>query len=147
MKDRIIIGLMLTLLLSVMGCKSNTQLNHSKKVTFSKSNCFRKCPVYSLEFDSKGHAHYKGYKNVSETGGHDFEIAKDELGRLNGILEGIDFSNLQESYNTNIRDLPSTTIVYGGKKITYKGSRNVPRELKALSAHLENILKDKNFIH
>jgi hypothetical protein len=128
--------------LFAISCKSSKieGLNPEEAIiTYSKSRCFGRCPVYDLYIFNDGKILYKGIENVSKTGTYQSTINLEELDRIKLLLNNLD---IQSNQNKLIRDMPVTTLIFNGTKTTYNETK-IPENLKIVN---DLIKKGKNKI-
>jgi len=146
-------------LLGLISCKSNKNVvvdNTEQKVetkgtiqtdlgekllTFSKSGCYGRCPVYSIDIFDKGVAQYTGRSYTDKEGLWQKTLTK---GQMSLVLVGIrtaDFPNLDVEYKSMIPDLPRTTFEYfgGEEPKTVTGKETLPEQIKELKDLMEDL--------
>ena len=124
--------------LLVLGCKPSKlkKLNPQEAIiTYSKSRCFGRCPVYDLYIFDDGKVLYSGIENVSKIGNHESSISQQELGEIKSLLNNID---LKSNQNQLVRDMPVTTLIFNGDKITYNETK-IPEDFQAINNLIKNI--------
>lgn len=132
----------------MIGCKhQKSTTNNSDSITIEEYACEGVCPVYTLTFFSNGSAKYNGIMNVIKEGEHVLEFSNEEINSLFDSVSKINFSELNNTYNSLIVDLPVTVIKYGEKRIEINDIRLAPESLKALISQLQALARRTNFIN
>lgn len=110
--------------------------------TLTKTPCFGKCPAYTVNVYRSGCATYNGKSHVEKTGEHTARIGTDTMALLLAKAEAIGFFNLQEVYDSQVTDLPTTTIAIaaGGRSKQVKARHQVPQQFKDFAAYAEGLL-------
>ena len=124
--------------LFVFSCKSSKMEDLKVEeaiITYSKSRCFGRCPVYDLYIFDDGNVLYKGIENVSKMGTHQATISQEELDKIKSLLNNLD---LQSNQYTLMRDKPVTTLIFNGGKIAYNET-DVQEKLKVLNDLVKKI--------
>ncbi|HVV55791.1 MAG TPA: DUF6438 domain-containing protein [Mucilaginibacter sp.] len=75
-------------------------IDHRKvrKLSFSTTACFGKCPVFDLHIESDGTAEYDAYNYNSETGRFTGKIDSIKLNQLFGLIEYLNLKSLNDNY-------------------------------------------------
>jgi len=97
-------------------------------------------PLYTIEILDNGMARYTGIANVSFIGERLIELDKQEYKDIVDRFESGSFSDFETSYKGKLRDIPLTSITYGGHKITYQEVA-CPKNLQQLVALVEGVVK------
>ncbi len=118
-------------------------------ITFEKSPCFGTCPTYKAEIYENGTIDFTGTRFVKLVGNFKINIGEDWVKDTRKKAFEIGFMEMEEKYDGNVTDLPSThtMINYKGtsKKVTAR--YNIPNELKDFNTSIHNdimALIDKN---
>lgn len=82
---------------------------------------------------NNGEVVYKGLQNVALKGEHKFSLSKNQLQEIEEELKKVDFNTKNEV----IRDLPTTTLKYNGKKLSVRNKEKI----KGLVRLLEKIIE------
>ncbi|QQR85504.1 MAG: hypothetical protein IPJ76_12900 [Flavobacteriales bacterium] len=111
--------------------------------TLTKTPCFGKCPAYTVNVYRSGYATYNGKSHVEKTGEYMAHVGMDTLALLLAKAEAIGFFDLQDVYDSQVTDLPSTTIVVaaGGRSKQVKARHQVPQQFKDFAAYAEGLLQ------
>lgn len=140
--------------LFIIGCKANkgTSKSNSKNADdvvyfLKKGACFGRCPIYSLSIYGNGLAEYNGVKFTDRLGKYQKKLSKEEVSGLETLFGSTDFSQIQSFYESNIPDLPSTTVGYleTDTLALFVGKEERPIELKKLQYALENISESEGW--
>lgn len=133
---------------SIINCGSLDSLKISKEkdiqenknliISFEKTPCFGKCPIYKIILFNDGSGIYHGIKFTDNLGKHHFYIKKSELKSIIDLSKKIKFNLIEENkyFNSFIQDLPSTIITIKNHQIKY--NENVPEELINLENYIYN---------
>ena len=122
---KIALSLIATLLLAQM-CKENPGKFWQKEDTeftlqISKTPCYGKCPIYTLNIDQDGSAHFEGERFTDIKGTHDTVLSKADMDTLKTRLSEADFHNLDSLYYDEMTtDLPSTVFTLKAPKADYR---------------------------
>lgn len=113
--------------------------HHIRKISFSKSVCFGRCPAYDLTIDQNGktvffaHAYnfsdelpkanrklrkgetyenmgYETYQELHSEGTYQCVIGKQDLDTLFSLIDYLDFPRLREGYSIPVTDNPTAEI-------------------------------------
>jgi hypothetical protein len=110
-----IIILITFILISCFQKKVEKKRNISK-IIFETGGCYGKCPYTAVEIDSSLTFKFYGGE-YSDVKGYFKGIVSEEIwDSLNLKLEGINFTQLDSSYEKSIDDLATEMIVYYGKQ-------------------------------
>lgn len=110
--------------------------------TITKTPCFGKCPAYTVHVYRSGFATYNGKSHVEKTGEHTAHVGTDTMALLLAKAEAIGFFDLQDVYDSQVTDLPTTTIAVaaGGRTKQVKARHHVPQQFKDFAAYAEGLL-------
>lgn len=110
--------------------------------TLTKTPCFGKCPAYSVNVYRSGFATYNGKSHVEKTGAHTAHVGTDTMALLLAKAEAIGFFDLEDVYDSQVTDLPTTTIAIaaGGRSKQVKARHQVPQQFKDFAAYAEGLL-------
>ncbi len=124
------------------------EIGDSLYITFERTACFGRCPIYKLRIFDSGFATYQGINFVERMGVFHTRYTIDQLAEIENYLEEADFYNLKDSYdNPNISDLPSKIMVvnkYDQKK-RVKGRYQVPDELISLFDKMDQWIENTDW--
>lgn len=109
--------------------------------------CFGKCPVYHFALAADGMANLEKKRNFAENGRYQMQL--DEATTINIIstLDKAKFMTLPDEYESDIPDLPTTTMIYrkGGTTKSVKAKEQLPQDLRDLQDKVELIIKGKGW--
>ena len=126
-----------------VGCNTSKKCSTDNEIVFSmsKTRCYGKCPVYTIDIYSNGHVIYEGKSNVDKIGKFEKNITQKELSDLKKAFLDSKFFDFEDEYVSNATDLPTTYILFrnNGKEKKIKDYHKAPKELKALEKLLDDI--------
>jgi len=104
--------------------------------------CFGSCPAYRLHVYRSGFATFEGRGDIEPMGMHRARIGADTLALLLAEAERSAFFSLDDEYDEEVTDLPSTYIqvVAGGRDKTVHGRYGIPPRFLAFRARIEELL-------
>jgi hypothetical protein len=107
-----------------------------------RTPCFGMCKAYRIEVFRSGFATYDGRMNMEKEGRHTARIDKDVLQDALQKAEALGFFGLQDKYDGEVTDLPSTflRIVANGKDKKVMGRVGQPQAFRQLVTELEALL-------
>lgn len=107
-----------------------------------RTPCFGMCKAYRIEVYRSGFATYDGRMNMEKEGRHTARIEKDVLQDALQKAEALGFFGLQDKYDGEVTDLPSTfvRIVANGKDKKVMGRVGQPQAFRQLVTELEALL-------
>ena len=111
-------------------------------IIYEKTPCFGSCPTFTMTIKGDDLSMvYKGKQNVSKKGEYHKTIREGELKGLMDAFAKAKFFELQDSYDGQVTDLPSTYVTYtlNGKTKKVKDRYKAPGELKDLEKALDDI--------
>jgi hypothetical protein len=107
-----------------------------------RTPCFGKCPTYVVRVRANGSAIYDGRRFVEREGMYEGLLTAEQMRSLLTRAEALGFFSLQDKYDGNVTDLPSTVIrIHTGdrdKKVV--GRVGTPRAFKDLAAYADSLL-------
>lgn len=141
------------IIFSFVSCNICKHTNKSDKInsfpiiTFQKTACYGKCPVYSLEIFENGLINFIGEKNIDKIGKYKKIISKKEIKELINSFVNINFFDFKDEYTSRKTDLPTTYISfsYSGSYKKIRDYSDAPKELRKLEKLIENIVKSENW--
>lgn len=120
-------------------------------LSYKKTPCFGKCPVYEVKFFRDGRASYNGKMNTEREGLWIGKIDKEMVDELRDKIQAVHFFDFENKYPTGdvqIADLPSTIInVRIGdmvKQVTDK--HDAPKALKSFEKYVEKKIEQVKWI-
>lgn len=120
----------------------------SLAISFEKTACFGRCPVYKVKIYQSGFATYEGINFSERLGLYSYWFTDLDIERIYQSALAIDFFELDEEYNNPlVSDLPSTQtrINLNGQDHKVKARMNVPEKLKMFQSELADILLDRDW--
>lgn len=111
-------------------------------LSIERTPCFGKCKAYRLNVYSSGYATYEGRSNVEKEGMHQAHIGRDTVMMILHEAERIAFFELDDVYDSQVTDLPSTVIriaVDERDKRVY-GRVDMPAKFRAFAEYIEELL-------
>jgi len=143
MRNSIIV--LFTIILAVFSCRStgNGMGENQFIIKMTKTPCYGKCPVYSIEIDKKGLTVLEGKKNLDKIGKFQLQLPESELKELIQTFVSSDFFQFQDEYISKKTDLSTTyiTFQYDGKLKKIRDYDGAPIELKNLEKKVEMLLE------
>lgn len=134
--------------MSILGCKhQKTSESKESSVSIQETACEGTCPVYSMTIHPTGKANYNGVVHVNTTGEQEYTFNEEAISGLFRILSEMDFSSLDEMYDSGVMDLPETVITYKEYRIVIKDRRIIPNNLKDLLEELQKLSRSTGFIN
>ena len=113
--------------------------------SLKKGGCYGSCPVYTLRIYNNQYTEFIGKQNTDKLGVFAKMIRKSEYDALVKKFDEAEFFAFDEVYESNIADLPLSTISYtkGELKKTIVGKMERPEVIHKLQFELENIAENK----
>ncbi|MBK8339180.1 MAG: hypothetical protein IPK99_03870 [Flavobacteriales bacterium] len=110
--------------------------------SIERTPCFGKCPAYRIKVYRSGYATYEGISNVERLGMNRGQVGLDTLAVLLKEAEAIGYFDLQDSYDRQVTDIPSTRLrmVSGARDKAILARAGVPPELKAFALRADELL-------
>ncbi len=111
-------------------------------LSFERTPCFGTCKAYRVHLYRSGYATYEGRANVEIMGHAQTRVDKALIDRLLHRAEGSGFYKLNDTYDSQVTDLPSTTIrlVANGRDKAVMGRASVPENFRGLANYMEEEL-------
>lgn len=132
----------------VMIVEKPAQPKDSLVISFEKTPCFGRCPVYKVKVYQSGFALYEGINFAEKMGMFSTFLTKLQIENIYQSAIEIGYFELDSEYNNPlITDLPSTIsrINYDGKDHRVMARNNVPEKLKVFHDNLSVTLLEKNW--
>jgi hypothetical protein len=87
------------------------------RMSLSRSNCYGRCPAYTVTIFGDGTAKYNGGRFTAIRGEHRSQVSYDDVSSLIEKFRTADFYSLADEYRANVTDNPiySVCISVGGK--------------------------------
>ncbi|WP_299121101.1 DUF6438 domain-containing protein [uncultured Tenacibaculum sp.] len=114
-------------------CSVSKNIKETPFIYYGKSSCLGKCPVFDMYIYNNGEVVYKGLQNVALKGEHKFSLSKNQLQEIEEELKKVDFNTKNEV----IRDLPTTTLKYNGKKLSVRNKEKIKDLVRLLEKIIE----------
>jgi hypothetical protein len=128
-------------------CKSTNQtIKKHVSLSFSKSQCFGDCPVYDATIYRNGKIEIDGKANVNNIGTNVYQDEDYDISEIFRLADKIKFEELEERYNTHVRDISRTTIKFKDKTIVVglkNGKQPIPSALLDLIEKIEKTIYNK----
>jgi hypothetical protein len=110
--------------------------------SLQRTPCFGQCKAYRIQVYRSGFAVYEGSSFVEKMGTHHGRVGTDTLAMLLRKAQEVDFFAMQDRYDSQVTDLPSTIIqvVAEGKNKKVVGRVGMPASFKAFAAYADELL-------
>lgn len=110
--------------------------------TLERTPCFGTCKAYRIEVYRSGFVNYEGRRNAEPEGRHTARVSKDVMTALLAKAEEVSFFTMQDKYDAEVTDLPSTIVrvVGNGKDKKVIGRVGQPGSFKSFVAFAEEHL-------
>lgn len=111
-------------------------------LSLERTSCFGTCKAYRIDLYRSGFATFDGKRNMEKEGRHSARIGMDTLRVILEKAEALGFNRMQDVYDGDVTDLPSThlQIVANGRDKRVMGRVGQPTEFKQLVAYVEELL-------
>ena len=125
----------------ISSVSASQQCENNVVITIARSSCFGYCPVYSAEIHADGEVVYVGKSDVKEIGERRFKISPEKVQQLIKAFEQVDYFSLNDKYDADVSDLPTTTtsICLDGKKKKVVNYYGAPKKLAELEHKIDVI--------
>ena len=117
-------------------------------VSFNKTPCFGRCPVYKIKIYASGFSTYEGINFAEKMGLYSTTFSQAQIEKIYNSAVEIGYFDLNNEYNDpQVSDLPSTIsrINYNGQDQRIMARNNVPEKLKIFHETLAEILLGQNW--
>jgi len=117
-------------------------------VSFERTPCFGRCPVFKIKVYESGFATYEGLNFAEKIGLYSYRFNQDDLQKIYQMAESIDYFNLDSDYNDPlISDLPSaiSKITLNDKSHRIRATRGMPKSLNDFHENLGVMLNEKDW--
>ncbi len=103
-------------------------------LSLERTPCFGTCKAYRIEVYRSGYATYNGRSNTEKLGMHSTRVGADAMEAIVAKAEEVGFFTMQDKYDAEVTDLPSTflRIVANGKDKKVMGRVGQPNGFKHL---------------
>lgn len=132
----------------VVVMKPPVQDKDSVLISFEKTPCFGRCPVYKIKVYESGFATYEGLNFAERMGLYSTRFSDAEIAKIFASAEAAGYLSFQETYDDpRVTDLPSTisTLVIDGEKHRVKARMGVPEKVKMFQENLAVTLTEKDW--
>ncbi len=132
----------------VVVLESPVEPKDSLVISFDKTPCFGRCPVYKVKVYQSGFALYEGINFAEKMGMYSVRFTQKQIDDIYKDALAIGYFELDSEYNDPlVTDLPSTIsrINYMGKDKRIKARINVPKALKDFHDNLAVTLLEKDW--
>lgn len=140
--------IMYLIIIYLSNCKILKNSNSSTIVfEFQTTSCYGTCPVYTMQIFSDGTLTLDGFEHLDKIGHFKSRISIDKLNELILSFDNASFFNLENSYRSQFKDLPTKYITYSknGNVKKIMAYDNIPKDLKALIKSLEILVSELNW--
>jgi hypothetical protein len=116
--------------------------------TLERGYCFGTCPVYKIEIYQSGYAVYTGKANTEMIGIYTSRFSKEQLSSLTKVAKEVNYTELNDVYDSPITDLPShtTSIVIDGKRKEVKRRHNYPESILKFEQKIDELAESAKWI-
>lgn len=107
-----------------------------------RTSCFGRCPTYEISVFNSGYVLYHGKRNVKLIGFYQAFIGEEQLKLILQKAQEADFFNLDEKYDGNMTDVPSTiTVLQQNDNVKLVVDRvRGPEQLKQFQREMDELL-------
>ncbi|HVA99342.1 MAG TPA: DUF6438 domain-containing protein [Bacteroidia bacterium] len=121
--------------------------NDSTLIWMSKTPCFGKCPVYTIDIHANGKVIFDGSQNISKIGTYEKQLSKGFLDSLTQTFEDAHFFDFKDNYTAMMTSIPTTFIrfVHDGKDKKIRDYYNAPQTLHELENRIIEIVNEDNW--
>lgn len=133
----------------IVACKSPKETDAAEQLTLEfelqKNPCYGKCPYYVMSIYKGGIVRFDGKKFVRKFGLYTKKLDKRTYKALKKSFAASNFTSFEDSYPSDIPDLPMTRVSYVKKGVNKSvvGNINRPDIVKDLEKQLEAIANDE----
>jgi hypothetical protein len=133
-----ILLLVLASFVFIMSCTSNATREYTAdnfRVELTRTECFGKCPSFTLSISGDGNCRFTGKKNVDKIGNFSLQISREKVAEIADAINACDFWSLDKEYTANITDLPTTylSVKLDGRAKSIRDYYGAPESLRARS--------------
>jgi hypothetical protein len=110
--------------------------------SLERTPCFGKCPAYVITIQRDGSATYVGRSNAEREGTYTGKVDEATMVKLLDKANEIGFFDMQDKYDGQVTDLPSTIIRVNanGKDKKVIGRYRTPSSFKPFAAYADSLL-------
>lgn len=107
-----------------------------------RTSCFGRCPTYEISVFESGYVIYHGKRNVDKIGFYESRLSNEQLKLILERAKAIDYFQLNDRYDGNMTDVPSTiTLIQYNDDIKAVIDRvNGPQALKQFQREMDELL-------
>lgn len=138
------------IILFLMSCK-NKPINSNQQAeeifSLNTTSCMGPCPVFELSIYGDKTLFFKGEENTSLKGEHKKTLTDEQFEALLGIIESADWANLDDTYKSNMLDLPTQNFSYNRNGLKKKVSRygDAPESISTMSDTILTFVENQVF--
>ena len=117
-------------------------------ISFEKTPCFGRCPVYKIKVYASGFATYEGLNFAEKMGLYSTQLTQKQIENIYHSALEIGYFEMDSDYNNpNVTDLPSTIsrIHYNGRDKRIRARMGVPEKLQIFHENLAVTLLEKDW--
>ncbi len=109
-------------------------------IVFEKTPCYGTCPNYTASIYKSGLVVFEGKRFVDLIGEYKFNLGEDWVKLTINKSKDINFFEMEDRYDGNVTDLPSTytTINWKGESKKIKARYEIPQGLKDFNLFIHN---------
>lgn len=137
----------IVLMAILVGCntvKNAQEPQQHDHITYSRFECFGKCPVFKMEVTEEGQMTFEGTKHVEALGNHHGKALHEDYLTLNKLFLESKFDQFSTSYLSTISDLPKIEIQFNNHTVIFH-EKEAPEELKAILKQLEKMRSETHW--
>ncbi|MEO8590910.1 MAG: DUF6438 domain-containing protein [Flavobacteriales bacterium] len=110
--------------------------------SLERTPCFGACKAYVIKVYRSGFATYEGRSNVELVGKHTGQATEQQMEDLVTKAEGYGFFGMNDRYDGQVTDLPSTiiTVVSSGRMKKVVARVDTPQAFKSFAQYAEGVL-------
>jgi hypothetical protein len=133
---------------TIVVVKEPAEPQDSLVISFEKTPCFGRCPVYKVKVYDSGFATYEGLNFAEKMGLYSTNFTQKQIEEIYQKALEIGYFSLKAEYNdTRISDLPSTIsrVNYKAKDHKVVARTDIPESLKNFHENLAVTLQEKDW--
>ncbi len=119
--------------------KATTPTATGPVLTFERTPCFGRCPVYMMEVYADGRVAYDGRRFVPMMGKHDLQLPAASVADMLRRAKDAHFETFEKEYLSGVTDMPSTVVTIHQADGTLKRvlvENNAPENVKNYFTYL-----------
>jgi hypothetical protein len=109
-------------------------------ISLHKGACFGTCPVFRFSLYTDGTFIYEALRFHEKHGIYSGALSKSQVDEIRKKASRLAWSEYPEYIESQIPDLPATTIVYEGNRVQFR--EEAPQNLKDLGTFLEGLINE-----